>query len=161
MIQISNLRDGSFFYISNFEILQESLALAMAGLFSVAAAEVKIKVRVEEGWKVRAMGELAVWDEGEGVWKIGVRGFLEESVKNFVFVLEVPAEETGVELKDINRHKKILDAEALLSPVFGSSTAPITLHSSLFLSFYSSTEPPLDIDFDNEVLEQFWRLKSI
>lgn len=45
MIQIANLRDGSFYYISNLEIIQESVTLAAGGLFSIAAGEIKIKVK--------------------------------------------------------------------------------------------------------------------
>lgn len=102
---------------------------------------------------IRKLGNLITYDDKDQMFNISMTQFLSESTKNFVFLLTVPKEEKNEELKDINRHKKILSVEAYIKPVSGSSSEPIILKSNLSLSFYSSTEEDIkDIDFDNEVL---------
>lgn len=46
MSDISNLRDGSFYYIEKLETVEESFVDALGGLFSVIAEKVQIKLDI-------------------------------------------------------------------------------------------------------------------
>ena len=93
MTSIAELRDGSFFFISKFEILKEALATALGGLFSVVASEVSIKVKkVNPTFQnVVSYGTSISYSEEAQEFGVKLTQFFDETSKNFVFLLRVPA----------------------------------------------------------------------
>lgn len=95
MIDIAKLRDGSFNYISKLEVLKEKIAACLGGLFTVVASSIAIRVKKTHptlknitpfGSEIKYDGHLSEVDQFE----IELTQVLEETRKNFVFMLRIP-----------------------------------------------------------------------
>lgn len=136
MVEISRLKNGSFYFIDKLDTVDECFAKALGGLLSVVAKNVSIQVLNAsyppfENIRIgRTFG--GMWTQ-EGVtsgYRINLNYLLAGTEKGYVLELEVPP--TNVKVEDTQRTHCVLEVEVLAQDATGTTivrkSATLKLH---------------------------------
>lgn len=162
MVEISRLRDGSFYFIDQLDTIDECFAKALGGLMSVVAKDIDIWVlnssfRPFENIKIkRTFGNM--WQK-EGVTsgcKIHLAQLLAGVEKGFVLELEIPP--TAMKVMDTERTHCVLQVD--ITAQDNINAVKVRKSASLKLHLINELECLNEIEEDGEVMENYFRVKS-
>ena len=160
MTNISNLKDGTFYFVNQLETLDIAFCNALGGIISLAAKDVEIKLanvakKTTEGIKIeKTYGNM--WKKiDENQYSISISQLMSGISKDFVFQLSIPS--INAEAGDIGKDYVILESGFIAT---GINNERINGKCCLKLTLANENETILDINEDIEVIENYWRVRA-
>jgi hypothetical protein len=162
LINISKLKDGSFYFVDKLDTVDECFASALGGLMSVVALDINLFVtnssfKPFDGISIkRTFGEM--WDQ-KGVtsgYQIKLAQLLAGSEKGFMLEMQIPP--MSLKLEDKERNICILDADFSAQDKSGKDI--IKKNAKLMIHLINEDEEIGEVEEDGEVLENYFRVKG-
>jgi len=162
MVNISNLRDGNFYFIDKLDSIDEAFVDCLGGLLSSVGQSAKIKIQTSPSDVLpnisinKAYGDESMWQLENQTYTTNICPVVSSQKKDYVLEIKIPS--TTKNLLDHEKNIKIISAEAIITGFDGKETIK---KADLSITLLNETEQiQEEEDDDIDVMKHFYRVKG-
>jgi len=162
MINISNQRDGNFYFIDKLDSIDEAFIDCLGGLLSSVAQSAKITIQAQQTGVLndvkitKAYGEETMWQRENQSYIVNINPLISGRHKDYVLEIQIPI--TNKELLDHEKNIQIASAEAV---IIGFNGEKITKKAELHITLLNEIEgAPEQEEDDLDVMRNLYRVKG-
>ena len=164
MGNISDLKDGNFYYIDKLDTVDEAFGDCLIGLMSVLAEDVQFEIQAVKSdifpnIKIqKAFGLEGAWKNDKEVYKIGQKHLIAGKNRNHLLELSIPAFNG-----DFKGEFKVVIAKAVITMCGLKETGfqILKMEKDLTVTFVGEDDKVSDDYVDYDVMFHYYRLRSV
>ena len=164
LTDISNFRDGNFYFIQKLDTIDEAFVDCLGGLVSSVAQNIQIKIMPEQshflqGVQItKAYGDSSMWTQDGDSFTTTLACLISGIKKDYVLELKIPINKQ--ELTDDNKHVRVAKAEVSMVGLDGHKIVKqVELNITLLNEGEVQAEDETG-EADREVMKNFYRVKG-
>ena len=162
MTDIASLRDGSFYFIKEFDKIDEAFVDCLGGLLTSVAQNAIIKITPQQSSALqgveitKAYGDESMWNSDNQTYITKLSNVISGRQKDFILELKIPVNKN--ELQDHEKDICVATAEAVIT---GLDNNQVIKKSELRITLLNEVEEVKDEEEDDrEVMKNFFRVKG-